>query len=121
MVNFVLILVGVLLNAVAQLMLKKGMLLIGSIQVSVDAILNMLPKLISNLYIWGGISCYIISVLVWLVVLSRVEVSYAYPFLSIGYILTAFVGYYFLGESMSAYKISGIFVICLGIALLYKS
>ena len=121
MMNFILILIGVLLNAAAQLMLKKGMMIIGHIQVSVDAILTMLPKLLSNLYIWGGLSSYVISVLVWLIVLSRVEVSYAYPFLSIGYIVTAFIGYYFLGESMSLYKISGILVICLGIIFLYKS
>lgn len=119
--NFILILIGVLLNAGAQLLLKKGMLIIGSVQMSSTVLLSLLPKLITNGYIWGGLSSYVVSVLIWLIVLSRVEVSYAYPFLSIGYIVTAFIGYYFLGESMSAYKVSGIFVICLGIVLLYKS
>lgn len=121
MVNFIMILVGVLLNAAAQVLLKKGMLLIGNIQVDFASIMAMLPKICVNLYIWGGMACYAVSVLIWLVVLSRVEVSYAYPFLSIGYIVTAFIGYYFLGESMSLYKVSGIAVICFGIVLLYQS
>jgi drug/metabolite transporter (DMT)-like permease len=120
-VNFVLILAGVLLNAAAQVLLKKGMMIIGSVQPSIEAVLAMLPKLAVNACIWAGMACYGISVLVWLIVLSKVEVSYAYPFLSIGYIVTAFVGWHFLGESMGIYKICGIAVICLGIGLLYKS
>lgn len=119
--NFILILIGVLLNAVAQLLLRKGMMLIGNVQVSLESILALFPKLIINIYIWGGLLGYAISVIVWLIVLSRLEVSYAYPFLSIGYIVTAVIGYYFLGESMSIYKISGIAVICAGIVLLYKA
>ncbi|MDQ0202594.1 EamA family transporter [Pectinatus haikarae] len=121
MINFIMILIGVMLNAAAQLFLKKGMLVIGKVQISFDSIIVALPKICLNYHIWSGLTCYVISVLVWLVVLSRVEVSYAYPFLSIGYIVTAFIGYYFLGESMNLYKISGIIVICLGILLLYKA
>ena len=121
MLNIFLIVVSVLLNAGAQIFLKKGMLLIGNIQVSVSSMLAMLPKLAMNIYIWGGFACYAVSILLWLVVLSKVEVSYAYPFLSIGYIVTAFIGYYFLGESMSLYKAGGIAVICAGIVLMYHS
>ena len=121
MLNILLIVVSVLLNATAQIFLKKGMNAIGDIQISIGTILDMLPKLCLNVHIWGGFACYAISILLWLIVLSKVEVSYAYPFLSIGYVVTAFVGYYFLGESMSLYKISGIAVICAGIVLMYHS
>lgn len=120
-INFIFILIGVLLNAAAQLLLKKGMMSIGHVEPYLHSLLAMIPKIASNIFIIGGLSCYVVSVLAWLVVLSKVEVSLAYPFLSIGYIVTAFVGYYFLGESMSLYKVSGIGVICLGIALLYKA
>ena len=54
-------------------------------------------------------------------VLSRTEVSYAYPFLSIGYIIAAFVGYFYFGESMTLYKVGGIALICAGVFLLYRS
>lgn len=119
--NLLLILTGVLLNAAAQLVLKKGMSQIGSIQVDISSILTMILKVSTNLYVWTGLIFYVISFLVWLMVLSRVEVSYAYPFLSIGYIIAAFVGYFYFGESMTLYKIGGIVIICLGVFLLYRS
>ncbi len=119
--NFVLILIGVLLNAVAQLVLKKGMSLVGSVAISYAGIMHMLVKIITNVYVYCGLMCYGLSFLVWLMVLSRVEVSYAYPFLSIGYIVAALVGYFYFGESMSIYKVGGIALICLGVFVLYRS
>ena len=121
MLNLLMIVASVLLNAAAQIFLKKGMMAIGDVQVSIGAVWDLLPKLLIEINIWGGFACYAVSILLWLVVLSKVEVSYAYPFLSIGYIVTAFIGYYFLGESMSFYKVSGIAVICAGIVLMYHS
>lgn len=121
MINIIFIVSSVLLNAAAQLFLKKGMSVIGDVSVSMDGIISMLPKVCLEPYIWGGFGCYGVSILLWLVVLSKVEVSYAYPFLSIGYIAAAFVGYYYFGESMSMYKVCGIGVICMGIVLLYHS
>ncbi len=119
--NFVLILTGVLLNAVAQIVLKKGMSLIGNISVDLNSIIHMVLKATTNVYIYLGLFCYVLSFLVWLVVLSRTEVSYAYPFLSIGYIVAAIVGYFWLGESMTFYKVGGIALICCGVFLLYRS
>ena len=110
-----------MLNAAAQLVLKKGMSQIGSIQVDINSILTMVLKASTNIYVWSGLIFYVISFVVWLMVLSRVEVSYAYPFLSIGYIIAAFVGYLYLGESMTLNKIGGIIIICLGVFLLYRS
>lgn len=118
--HFILILIGVLLNAVAQLLLKKGMMMVGSLSINMTSLLQAIPSLLKNLYIWGGLGSYVISVFVWLIVLSKVEVSFAYPFLSIGYIVTAIIGFYFLGESLSIYKVSGISIICLGIIILSR-
>ena len=120
-VNFLLVLVGVLLNAVAQLCIKQGMNIIGNISLDVGAVLAMIPRAAINPYILAGLVCYVISVLVWMVVLSKVEVSLAYPFLSIGYIVTAFVGYFFMGETVGVYKILGIFTICTGIGIMFKA
>ncbi|WP_196593881.1 EamA family transporter [Pectinatus sottacetonis] len=119
--NLILILIGVLLNAIAQLVLKKGMSLIGVVQVDVSSILAMIFKAATNVYIYLGLLCYILSFVVWLMVLSRTEVSYAYPFLSIGYVIAAFVGYFYFGESMTFYKVGGIALICAGVFLLYRS
>lgn len=120
-INFLLVLFGVLLNAAAQLCIKQGMNLIGNIQLDAGAILAMIPRAAINPYILAGLACYVVSVLVWMVVLSKVEVSLAYPFLSIGYIVTAIVGYFFMGETLGLYKVLGILTICAGIGIMFKA
>jgi len=97
-----LILLGVLLNACAQIVLKQGMRNIGHFAFSIQNILPIGVKVALNPFVMIGIFCYVVSVIVWLMVLSRVDVSYAYPLLSVGYIVTAFAGrpplpWYFAG------------------------
>lgn len=119
--NFFLIMVGVLLNAVAQLLLKKGMMIIGEVSLDWNSFVSLAFKAGTNIYIVVGLISYVISFMVWLIVLSKVEVSYAYPFLSIGYIVAAVVGYFFFGESMGLFKICGIAAICFGVILMFQS
>lgn len=113
-----LIVFGVMLNAAAQLALKQGMRNIGYFDFRLDSFGRVLLAVATSPYILAGLSCYIFSVAVWLLVLSRVEVSYAYPLLSIGYIVTAFAGWYFFNESMGVMRWAGIIVICLGVWLI---
>ncbi|MFN8988267.1 MAG: SMR family transporter, partial [Burkholderiales bacterium] len=68
-----------------------------------------------------GLGCYGVSVIVWIMALSRVPVSVAYPLLSIGYIVNAFAAWHLFGESLSAQKLVGIAVICVGVWLVAKS
>jgi multidrug transporter EmrE-like cation transporter len=116
-----LIITGVLLNAFAQLALKQGMHKIGYFEFKLENFTNIFWTVSTSKYILAGISCYIISVVVWLLVLSRVDISYAYPLLSIGYIITAFAGMIFFQESISMTRWTGIIVICFGVWLITKS
>ena len=116
-----LILLGVLLNAFAQLALKQGMRSIGHFGFSFENIVPIGLKVAVNPFVLAGLSCYVVSVVVWLMALSRVDVSYAYPLLSIGYIVTAFAGQIFFGESMGTVRWSGILFICLGVYLITRS
>jgi multidrug transporter EmrE-like cation transporter len=116
-----LILLGVLLNACAQILLKAGMLQIGHFQFSYANVLPISLKVMGNLPIIGGLTAYVISVVVWLLVLSRVQVSFAYPMLSIGYIVNAAAAYYFFGEDLSLIRMSGIFIIIFGVYLISRS
>jgi multidrug transporter EmrE-like cation transporter len=118
---FLLILVGVLLNAVAQLLLKAGMNQIGHFQFSFANIIPISLKVMVNFPIIGGLLAYVFSVVVWLLVLSRVQVSYAYPMLSIGYVVNAVAAYYLLGEDFSFTRMMGIFVIILGVYLVSRT
>lgn len=121
MMIFALILLGVLLNAGAQLMLKAGMTQIGHFDFSVANLLPIGVKVMANPPIVTGLAMYVISVGVWLLVLSRVQVSYAYPMLSIGYVVNALAAYYLFGEPLSSVRMLGIFIIIAGVYLVARS
>jgi multidrug transporter EmrE-like cation transporter len=119
--NFSLILTGVLLNAGAQLLLKGGTNQLGVIAVGEQPLLSTALRTATEPHIVSGLGCYVVSVAIWIMALSRVEVSIAYPMLSIGYVVNALAAYYLFGESFTAAKIAGIGVIILGVVLLAKS
>lgn len=118
---FSLLLTGVLLNAVAQLCLKAGTTRVGEFAFSTENIIPIGWQLASQPYIMAGVFCYVISLVVWIMGLSRVPVSIAYPMLSIGYIISAVAAWYLFGESMTAQKMFGIGFIILGVYLVAKS
>ena len=115
------ILIGVLLNAAAQLLLKAGTNVLGNLTNSGGEIVSTALRVATNPHIAGGLVCYVISVGVWIVALSRVEVSVAYPMLSIGYIVNALAAWHLFGESLSAQKLVGIGVIIVGVYLVARS
>jgi len=116
-----LILLGVLLNAAAQLFLKEGMRRIGHFDFVWANLLPIGLQAAGNIFVLSGLLCYVISVAVWLLVLSRVEVSFAYPLLSIGYIVNAVAGYYLFQENLSVTRITGIVIICAGVYFVTRS
>ena len=110
LVSFSFLLAGVLLNAGAQLLLKAGT--------------NAEPlglRLAIEPHILGGLACYVVSVVVWVIGLSKVPVSIAYPMLSIGYVVNAVAAYYLLGESVTPMRLAGIGVIIAGVFLVARS
>lgn len=118
---FSLLLTGVLLNAAAQLFLKAGTLRIGEFAFSAENIIPIGWKLATQPFIVAGVGCYVISLVVWILGLSRVPVSIAYPMLSIGYIVSAIAAWYLFGESLTAQKMVGIGFIVIGVYLVAKS
>ena len=110
LVSFWFVLAGVLLNAAAQLLLKAGT--------------NAMPlgiRLAIEPHILAGLACYGISVVVWVVALSRVPVSIAYPMLSIGYVVNAFAAWALLGEAVTPMRMAGIAVIVAGVFMVARS
>ena len=120
-ISFALLLAGVLLNAAAQLLLKAGTNAVGSFEFSTANAVPVGMKLALEPHILGGIACYVVSVVVWILALSRVEVSVAYPMLSIGYVVNAVAAYYLFGEAVSATRLVGIGVIILGVFIVARS
>ncbi|HVT36183.1 MAG TPA: transporter [Nevskiaceae bacterium] len=121
LLEFGLVLAGVLLNAFAQLLLKAGTRNIGHFEFSLANVIPIGWKLATNLPIIGGLSCYVVSVVVWILALSRVEVSIAYPMLSIGYVVNAALAYWLFGEAVTPLRMAGIAVIIVGVCLVARS
>jgi len=119
-ISFGLILTGVLLNAAAQLLLKAGTNAVGHFEFTAANIVPVGTRLALEPHILGGLACYVVSVVVWILGLSRVEVSIAYPMLSIGYIVNALAAWYLFGESLTAQKLVGIGFIVVGVFLVSR-
>jgi multidrug transporter EmrE-like cation transporter len=119
--SFGLVLLGVLLNAAAQLLLKAGTNAIGHFEFSAANVLPIGWKVATQPYIVGGLSCYVVSVAIWILALSRVEVSIAYPMLSIGYVVNAAAAYFLFGEAVSVQRLVGIGIIVLGVYVVARS
>ena len=122
-IDFAWVLSGVLLNAAAQLLLKAGARSVGEISMSDGsaALWRSATGLALHPGILGGLACYAISVVVWIVALSRVEVSIAYPMLSIGYVVNAALAWWLFGEQVNPQRWLGIAVIIIGVVLVARS
>ena len=121
LVSFALVFTGVMLNAAAQLLLKAGVKDVGVIQLTPSTLFSAGLKLAFEPHILGGLTCYVVSVVVWILALSRVQVSIAYPMLSLGYVVTAFAAWALMGESVNAMRMTGIAVIIVGVCLVARS
>lgn len=121
LINWGLIFTGVFLNAVAQLLLKAGTNAVGHFHFATENIVPIGWKLATQPAIIGGMACYAISLVVWIMALSRVEVSVAYPMLSVGYVLNAIAAWYFFGEAVSVTRLIGIGVIIIGVYIVARS
>ena len=116
-----LVLTGVLLNAVAQLQLKAGAGSLADVELRIGNAAVIAGRLVLNPPIIAGLFCYGFSVVVWILALARVEVSVAYPMLSVGYVLNALAAWWLFGENLSATRIAGIGIILIGVWLVARS
>jgi len=121
LLSFALVLTGVLLNAAAQLLLKAGTNAVGHFAFSRENILPVGWQMATEPHILGGLTCYAVSVVVWIMALSRVEVSIAYPMLSIGYVVNAIAAWWLFGEAVTITRLTGIGIIIVGVYIVARS
>ncbi|OON61941.1 4-amino-4-deoxy-L-arabinose transferase [Massilia sp. KIM] len=119
---FAFILSGVILNAAGQLLLKAGTnALGGAIHLTRDNWFLTGLKVATQWPIVAGVLCYMISLVVWILGLSRTDVTIAYPMLSLGYVIGTAGAWMFLGEAVSPQRMLAIAVIMVGVVLLARS
>ena len=119
--TFVLILTSVGLSALAQILLKTGMSKadIGS-SLAQQRWSDSFLLIASNPWVVSGLVLYFVSAAVWLLVLARVEVSFAYPFVGLGFILTMVLGWWLMGDSIGLQRAAGTLLITLGVILVAR-
>lgn len=117
--DFLIIFVSVMLGSTGQVLFKVGMQAFG--QVTVTNIWAQLVKILLIPYIPFGFLCFGVSSILWLVVVSKLELSYAYPMVSLGYVIVIIASWWFLGEHLSLLRLVGVALICAGVALVSKS
>jgi drug/metabolite transporter (DMT)-like permease len=120
-IDFAVLSFGVLLNAFAQLGLKAATRVTGPLIVAGGGTWNRALELIAVPWLWFALSAYGLSVVVWLVGLSRVPVSQAYPMLSMGYVINIGLAYWLLHEVPTVQRVIGIGVIVVGVVLVARS
>ena len=115
------ILFTVMTNAAAQLMLKYGMMQMGELTFAgVNPVLKIL-QIVFSPWIFFGLCVFVISMASHLFVLSKVDLSFAYPFLSLAYVAVAVFAYYAFGEDLNYLRVAGIGFICVGTILIAQS
>jgi len=115
--HYVVAFVSITLGAIAQYFFKVGVNVITQKANGTGEIIKMGMM---NISLWSGLACYGVSLLMWFYVLSHMELSRAFPLVSIAYVITLLMGYFFLNEPLSVYKIVGIALIIVGVIFVAK-
>ncbi len=116
-----LILFTVLTNAAAQIMLKKGMTGVGPLDMAGDGLVATVLRVVFNPFVFAGLCTFVVSMASHLVVLSKVQLSYAYPFLSLAYVVVAAYAWMFFAEDLGLARVAGIGLIVAGTILIAQS
>jgi len=120
-VSLSLIVVGVLFNVAAQILIKAGTNAVGYFEFSRENILPIGWKLATEPHILGAMGCYVFGVVIWILALSRVQVSIAYPLLSLGYVVNAVAAWWLFNEAFNPAKVVGMGVIIVGVIIISRA
>jgi drug/metabolite transporter (DMT)-like permease len=115
------ILVSVLTGAAGQVLLKKGMGNMGAITLSMNGLSGTLWRIATNPYVVIGLAIYVCGTLFWLAALSRVDLSYAYPFASLSYVVMLTASWLLFNENITPVRLLGTVVVGLGVLLISQS
>ena len=117
-----LILISVSISAIAQITLKTGMS--GkNIQAAIDngeKFRDLALTIAAAPLVWLELTLYFFGALVWLLVLAKLDVSLAYPFVGLGFIFTMLLGFFLLGETVSLARVGGTLLVVLGVVLISR-
>lgn len=115
------ILISVLAGAIGQVLLKKGMGSMWPLTLTTSQLGATLWRIGTNPFVIIGLIIYVGGTVFWLTALSRVDLSYAYPFASLSYIVMLAASWLLFGENITSLRLLGTLVICVGVFLISRS
>ncbi|MCF0192591.1 MAG: EamA family transporter [Prevotella sp.] len=116
MIKYTVAFISIALGSAAQYFLKVGM----SQMPQTVSVWDKVVYALSSVNVWTGLLCYGLSMVFWLYVLSVMELSRAYPLVSLGYVFTLVIGYYLLHEPVNMWRVIGVMLIMLGVFFISK-
>jgi drug/metabolite transporter (DMT)-like permease len=119
--SIIYILVSVLGGAIGQILLKKGMSSMGPVTLTLQGLPGTLWRMGTNPYVVGGLLIYVTGTVFWLAALSRVDLSYAYPFASLSYVIMLAASWLLFHEDITLLRIVGTVVVALGVIIISRS
>ena len=120
MINIAIIITSISFSSLAHVFLRKGM----SNFAEIDNASGLYPLVIGAMcspWVLGGVTLHVLALGVWVIALNRVEITFAYPFLALGYVFVALLAWYWLGEQLSAMRVAGMVIVVIGIIFISKS
>ncbi|OQK16037.1 hypothetical protein AU255_13055 [Methyloprofundus sedimenti] len=119
--NILIILLSLLMSSTAHVVLKKGMMTHALIAEKPDGIIGLIWTVGTNPWVLGGMFLHVSALVVWLWALSKVDISFAYPFLALGYVLVSSMAWLWLGEELTPMRLRGMGIIIIGVLVLAKA
>lgn len=117
MITYTLLFISILLTVTAQVLIKLGMSKVGVVEFSLRNLIDLVPRIFTNIYLFLGLASLGVGFLFWLLVLSKLKLSVAIPFTSLNYVLVLFFSWLFLREAISLPQLAGIALIIFGLIL----
>lgn len=117
---YILLLIGILVSVCAQIAMKEGMRRIGFFEFTSANLLPIGWRIFTNPFILLGMTGYVIGMLLWLMVLSRLELSLAYPLISLSYIVALAAGYFLFDEAVTLSRVLGVAIIMVGVIFITR-
>lgn len=112
---------SICLNVLGQLAFKAGMNQLGEIVFQPSRVFHILVQILSKPIVLVGVALYAISAFFWIIALSKAELSFAYPMLSVGYVLIYFLSIWLFRETFSIPRLVGTIIVCGGLVLVARS
>lgn len=120
-VAIVYIMISVLAGAIGQVLLKKGMGSMGPLTLTINQLGGVLWRMGTNPYVIIGLAIYVSGTVFWLTALSRVDLSYAYPFASLSYVIMLIASWLLFNENITPLRLLGTLIVCIGVLLISRS